>query len=392
MSAVELLQWFVAAWALFWTLFLVGLPLLARLRRRRASAETGGVPDFPLINVLIPAHDMQDVIGDCIRTLRECRYPPEKVRIVVVADHCSDATSDRAAEAGAIVLVRSAGLPGKTYAIAWAIEQERMKGLRADACLVTDATARLDTGFLEAIARRLLRGEDVVVGRSVAATAGQPWFVHCLGLTLVHRNYQNECRERLGLSSLIEGRGMAYSSRYLERFGWTLALPAASATEIHPTEDWRHGVRMVEEGLRAAFAGDARVMTPLRGTLRAATAQGRRWERGRLVNAMTHGMRLLVRGIRERNRLKIISALDAIQPPAAVLAVVTAMLAGAAALRPANGPLAVFSVAPAALVLLYGLVVVWRGRAEGIGIGTVAWAPLYVAWRSYAFLFAWMRR
>jgi poly-beta-1,6-N-acetyl-D-glucosamine synthase len=52
--------------------------------------------------VLIPAHDEEGSIGELVRACLDQPYPIDEV--VVVADSCSDATAERAREAGARVL------------------------------------------------------------------------------------------------------------------------------------------------------------------------------------------------------------------------------------------------------------------------------------------------
>jgi cellulose synthase/poly-beta-1,6-N-acetylglucosamine synthase-like glycosyltransferase len=348
--------------------------------------------ELPTIAVIVPAHNMEMVIVRCVESLKACRYPVKKFEIVVVADHCTDETAVRARQAGVSVLEREVGPAGKTYALAWALEELDSRRLHPDQYVITDATAWVEQDFLRALAARWMHGEDIVVGRSVVATENQQWFARCLALTLVHRNLQNGCRERLGLSSLIEGRGMAYSRRYIERFGWSLALPTSASASSHPTEDWRHGVRAVEHGYRVAFAGDARVVTPLRETLSAATQQGVRWERGRMSNAMTHGLRVLWLGIRERNLRKLLAALDAIQPPVAILGALCVVIAAFAAFLPRGPRIDILGFVPLALVGLYGVVVAAYGRKEGIKLTTIAWAPVYLAWRSLAFVLAWVKK
>jgi hypothetical protein len=206
---------------------------------------------------------------------------------------------------------------------------------------------------------------------------------------LVHRNLQGWCRERLGFSAWLEGRGMAYSRDYIQRFGWHLALPTGPQSS-HPTEDWRHGVRIVEQGYRVAFAATATVVTPLRNSLVAATQQGARWERGRLINAVTHALRLLYRGLRQRELIKICAALDAIQPPVALLGALTVVLALSAMLFPSIGWLGLWAFVPFILTGLYGLIVAARGHREGIHFVTMFWAPIYIVWRCISFALAWV--
>jgi len=141
--------------------------------------------------------------------------------------------------------------------------------------------------------------------------------------------------------------------------------------------------------LRVAYADSARVLTPLRGSLAAATQQGIRWERGRMANAGTHALRLFGRAIRRGNLRMMFAALDAMQPPVAILGAVCTLAAIAAVAAP-HSPVAAVSAWPLAIVALYGLAVVARGRRDGIAPVTVLWAPVYIAWRCFAFCAAWI--
>jgi cellulose synthase/poly-beta-1,6-N-acetylglucosamine synthase-like glycosyltransferase len=375
----------------FWAIYVLALPLLAWLRRNRGRRPVlqDRELETPRVVVIVPAHEMAELIERCIGAVRASRLPSEALAVYVVADHCQDDTAARAAAAGATVLMRSEGPPGKTYAISWALATLADRGITADLYVVTDATARVAPDFLASLVDYWRRGEDIIVGHSVVDMENQQWFAQCLGLTLVHRNLQNAARERLRLSALIEGRGMAYSSRYVRRHGWTLALPTAVAAGTHPTEDWRHGVRAVEHGYRVSFADEAVVVTPLRGTLAAATRQGVRWEQGRMANAGTHALTLLRRAVARRNRLMIFAAMDAVQPPVAILAAASVAVAAIGLLLSDWWPtLAKVSALPVVLIGIYGIGVVSRGRRDGIRARTVLWAPIYVLWRSYAFCLA----
>jgi hypothetical protein len=182
---------------------------------------------------------------------------------------------------------------------------------------------------------------------------------------------------------------MAFSREYIQRFGWSLALPKTQGS--HPTEDWRHAVRAVEEGYRVGYADEARVATPLRGSFAEATQQGARWERGRLINASTYALRLVWRGLCNRDHIKLFAALDAMQPPVAILAAITLALSVMTYVFPSGNVLRNFAgYLPLILVGLYGFIVIVRGRRDGISPATVFWGPLYVLWRCSAFILAWV--
>jgi cellulose synthase/poly-beta-1,6-N-acetylglucosamine synthase-like glycosyltransferase len=341
-----------------------------------------------MIAIIVPAGDAERVIARCLQALCACDYPKSGYDLYVIADHCQDNTAKIAEGAGARVLTRNDGPRGKTYTIAWALGELTRRGISADLYLIVDATALVEADFIAAIVQRWSQGEDIISSHSILNDENQAWYARCLGLMLVHRNLQCWGRERLGLSALLEGRGMAYSRQYIERFGWSLALPKTQGS--HPTEDWRHAVRLVEEGFRVSFADNARVSTPLRASLSEATQQGARWERGRLLNAGTYAIRLLINGFWQRNPVKIFAALDAIQPPVAILAALCITIARFTYFISTEIPFFnILGYLPLALVTLYGIVVVVRGRHEGIGLSTIIWAPIYVLWRCSAFVLAW---
>jgi cellulose synthase/poly-beta-1,6-N-acetylglucosamine synthase-like glycosyltransferase len=388
MIAVRAVQCILGLIAFAGALYVVAMPLFARIRpvARRAAVVSQPIPS---IAVIVPSHDMEAHIVGCVAALRASAHAPDRVKIYIVADHCTDGTAERAREAGVNVLERRDGPAGKTYAIAWSLEMLAARGCDSDIYVITDATARVDPGFLEALAAPFRHGEEIVIGHSIVASDNRKWFAKCLGLTLVHRNFQNWARERLGLSSLIEGRGMGFSRHYIRRFGWTLALPTQTRAGLHPTEDWRHGVRVVEHGFRVAYADEARVFTPLRESLGAATRQGIRWERGRQLNAVSHGAGLLRIAFRSRNRVMFFAALDAIQLPVAILGVLCAAVATLTYALPGGWALNTLGFAPVALMTSYGVQVTLQGRHEGIPLSTIVWAPVYLLWRLASFVLAW---
>ena len=382
----------VTAYAAFWSIYVVLPPIVAafRISKTSKSAPSPGTI-LPSVVVIIPAHNMSLYISNCLSSIFACDYSPDRMTVCVIADHCSDDTKELSHKAGAKVLTRDDGPRGKTYALSWAIEEVRTQRMDPDMYVIVDATARVDPGFLKSFAAYWAKGEEIIIARAILDATNKKWFAQCIGLTLAHRNLQNWARERLGLSAFVSGRGMAYSRGYIERFGWRLALPTSLTEASHPTEDFRHGVRLVQHGFRAAFADTATVYTPLRDSLGAATKQGMRWEKGRIKNALTHAMALLMEGLRGRDRLKVFAALDAVQPPVAVLGALTVALAlsSATLLRSTLGT--TIAVSPFALVLLYGLFVVARGKRDGIPIRTILWAPVYIAWRSLSFVLAWLQ-
>jgi cellulose synthase/poly-beta-1,6-N-acetylglucosamine synthase-like glycosyltransferase len=388
MTALEIAQLILGGYATGWALYLLLFPLAAIAWKTAVKVrETKGEIHWPSIAVIIPGRNVASVVGQCIDALRACHYPAERLDSYVVADHCTDDTAESARSAGVTALIRNEGPAGKTYTLGWTFDVLKERGLTADLYVVVDATARVEAGFLHAFAKSWRSGAHIIANHTIVASDNRTWYARCLALMFVHRSLQNWSRERIGLSALLTGCGMAFSREYIQRFGWSLALPKTQGA--HPTEDWRHAVRAVDEGYRVAFADNAQVSTPLRGSLRETTQQGARWERGRLINAGTYAVRLLAHGLWQRNLVKVLAALDAIQPPVAILAVVSLCIAVTGAIASGFFLVNVGVYLPFILVVLYGLVIVIRGRQEGIAITTAIWGPVYVAWRFASFILSW---
>lgn len=387
MGTIEAVRWAVWAYVAAWTFYLLMLPILGTVRRKARQPDKSR-EGSPSIGVIVPARNMASVIDRCVESLLKASASFD-VKIYVVADHCEDSTAVRAKAAGASVLERNDGPAGKTYTLDWTFETLAEKRVARDLYIITDATATVDERFIAEIASAWGRGEDIIVSHPVVQPENRRWFAQSLGLMLAHRNLQNRSRERLGLSSLIEGRGMAYTRSYIERYRWSLALPTSSLKGSHPTEDWRHGVQAVEHGHRVAFADGARVITALRDSLSAATKQGIRWERGRMANAATHAVRLFFKGVRELDRVKTLAALDALQPPVAILGAISAVVAVWSWLTAGTLSGALLGASPLILLIGYALAIVRAGARDGIDPKTILWAPLYICWRCMSFALAW---
>ncbi|MFC8125648.1 glycosyltransferase [Streptomyces sp. NPDC057302] len=127
--------------------------------------------------VVVPAHNEEDRIAACLRSLRvaAARAASLPVVIVVAADACTDATADLAARGGAHVLET----PGRNVGAARAAGTDRALELLAGAgpdvwLAMTDADTTVPAAWLTHQAALARRGYDAVLGsiRLDPATAG----------------------------------------------------------------------------------------------------------------------------------------------------------------------------------------------------------------------------
>jgi cellulose synthase/poly-beta-1,6-N-acetylglucosamine synthase-like glycosyltransferase len=129
----------------------------------RRPAEGNAMPDHDrCLVVLVPAHDEQELIGRCVRSLLEQDYPRHLYRIVVIADNCTDATAALAREAGAEVIERTdPARRGKGQALRWAMDGWLAGAEPADGFVIIDADSVVESQLLSSMGAALKRGVEV---------------------------------------------------------------------------------------------------------------------------------------------------------------------------------------------------------------------------------------
>ena len=352
------------------------LAFLAAVARR--ALPPAPVPPRLRFDVVVPAHDEEATVAETVQSLLRLDYPSSLVRVLVVADNCSDRTAEAAARAGAGVLVRrDAARPGKGHALAFAFQRVLADGF-ADAVVVVDADSVVPPHLLSAFAPRFAAGAQAVQARYGVRNPASSWRTSLMAFALGLFHHQRSlARERLGLSCGLRGNGMAFASELLRR------VPHRACSIV---EDVEYGVALGLAGHRVHYAAEASVLGEMPASGAAARPQRRRWEAGRAALARRQLPKLLALGIQRRDPLLLDLAMELMVPPLSCLA--SACLAGTVwsglSLGLGAGREATFVLwsASAACLLLY----VIRGWAlSGVGargLLDLTWAPVYVLWKA----------
>jgi hypothetical protein len=351
----------LCAWVAGWSAFALGL-LLAAWRHR---PETPAPAELELV-VLVPAHDEESSLPETLASLTAAAAA-HPARILVIADNCSDATASVARAAGAEVWERDEpALRGKGHALRWALDR-LMAGedwQAVDAVAMIDADCAIDRHGLGSMAAHLAGGSAAIQSDYVVAN---PESSSATALRASAFRLTNTVRprgkEQLGLSVGLGGTGMAFRREVLERVPW-----AASSV----TEDAEYHVRLVEAGIRVAFAGDVEVSSRMPTRAAAIRQQEMRWEAGFVGLARRFTGRLVLRGLRRRDPVAVVAGLDLAAPPQSLLAVqqLVALAMAAAVGSRRLAALAVASLLGQAAFVIGGLALVrapaaaWRGLAR----------------------------
>jgi cellulose synthase/poly-beta-1,6-N-acetylglucosamine synthase-like glycosyltransferase len=248
----------------------VGYPLVLRalLIARRGRESLGGPKaprplglgtppaERPLVSLIVPAYDEEEVIAAKVANALRLDWPRERLQIIVADDGSTDATPERAREAGAdLVLELPPG--GKVAALNEAVGEsdgEILAFSDANSEWAPDALGRLLAPFAD---------------ERVGYVCGQVRFLDPDGDNLEGAYWRYEMAIRAmesELAGVTAGNGAIYAVR---RSAYE-ALPASSS------HDLSFPFRLAKRGLRSLYAPEARAEEKMVPTIEGEFARKRR--------------------------------------------------------------------------------------------------------------------
>ncbi|MGA9521965.1 MAG: glycosyltransferase family 2 protein [Myxococcaceae bacterium] len=353
-----------------------GYLLLLTLLSRQPPALPRGAPDLKF-DLVVPAHNEEEGIAQTVANLSRVDWPGPHRRIVVVADNCTDATAERAREAGATVLVRNdPALRGKGYALKLAFERSLRDGF-ADAVVVVDADSLVSPNLLHAFAARLRQGAHAIQAHYGVSNPSASWRTRLMTVALALFNrVRSMGRERLGLSTGLRGNGMCFSREVLQR------IPHEAFSLV---EDVEYGIRLGQAGERVFFAWEADVLGEMVSSEKASRSQRRRWEGGRKELVRKWALPLLGQGTRKRSGLLLDLSLDLLVPPLSTVALgAVAVLLFGVGLSFYLGrisPSAWVGLACLGALVLHVMRGWWLSGVGMRGLLDLARAPVFIVWK-----------
>ena len=370
--AFEIALALLAVPALFSAAYLLLLTLLSAAVP--APAASSRILKFA---VIVPAHNEEGGIASTVASLRQLDWPASGMRIIVVADNCTDKTAERASTAGAHVVTRQdAALRGKGYALAYAFDLCLAEGW-ADAIVVVDADTVVSRNLLEAFAARIERGEHAIQAHYGVRNPLASWRTRLMTVALgAFHILRSRARERLGVSCGIRGNGWCVTSSLLLR---------APYRSFSLTEDIEYGLVLGQSGYRVAYADEAHVDADMVTSSSIASKQRQRWEAGRIALIRHFAFRTLSMAIRQRSLVLLDLALDLLVLPLSyVLVNVMLLLIGGLVfmLLERGSPGFVWVGGICLMALLVHVLRGWQLSGTGRqGLSALIYVPVYLIWK-----------
>jgi len=227
--------------------------------------------------VLIPAHNEETSIGELVRACLERSYPIDEM--IVVADACTDATAERAREAGARVLeVDYQDKATSQNAALWEIESDVIIGFDGDTCP--------EPGCIELMMEDLNeRGYDATCSTILPM---QPcgFFIRARRFSYaLGRRWWRLCQAQVGRIQVLTGASYAFKTSVIKAVG---GFPSGLiSADMDAT--WA----MHADGYKLGYAARAVALTVDPESFTVWRAQMRRWASGYAQNMAKYRRHLL---------------------------------------------------------------------------------------------------
>ena len=246
--------------------------------------------------IVIPAHNEESVISNTLLSCAKLDYPKDKYKVIVIADNCSDRTSEIATKHEAVCLERFDNIHrGKGYALAWAFDRILPEG--HDAVIVLDADCQIDTHALRVFDQHLTDGKKVLQANVASSNPDDTTMSYAVSVgNVIENDLFYAPKSQLGLAVFLRGTGMVFRQDVLLSHPW-------KAHSI--VEDLEFSLNLMRNGVRVTYVGDVKVKTNFPPYKHQLNTQRIRWASGTLGFGKTQALKLIWGGVVKRSCLLV---------------------------------------------------------------------------------------
>lgn len=235
----------------------------------------------------IAAHNEEAVIANLVKSIKEQDYPSELIDVFVVADACTDATAERAREAGAIVYERNdLSRKGKSWVMDFGFERIlREYPGKHEAFFIFDADNLLSRNYVSVMNDAFDQGYMALTSYRNSKNFGSSWISAAYAIWFIREaRFLNNARMICHTSCAVSGSGYLVSAKIVEGMrGW----------DFHTlTEDIQFSTFCAIHGIQIGYA-PAEFYDEQPVTLKASIKQRMRWTKGFYQVFFTYGRHML---------------------------------------------------------------------------------------------------
>ena len=254
---------------------LFALSLLLRSKsKKQKKASDKPISSWPSLTVIVPCHNEEGIIAECLKAVSKANYPNLK-SIIVVDDASSDHTPEILNKTPGITVLRNPTQLGKSRSLNRALElvrSELVAVIDGDSVISADALTESASCFTA----KDIGGVSCVI-RVLNQKRVLTWWVH---LELLHFSLMRQLLSGVNANITTPGPLSMYRTAALDKVGRFSARGYSEDADI--------GIRLIREGYRMAFSSTAEVATVMPERFVDIFRQRLRWSRGLIYLLKTH--------------------------------------------------------------------------------------------------------
>lgn len=257
--------------------------------------------------IVVAAHNEENVIEAMIDSVKNLNYDKSFFDVFVIADNCTDSTSDISRQHGATVFERTdTKTRGKGYALDWFFKKLFKLNKEYDYVLVFDADNIVSKNFLIELDKVHNSGCKVVQCYIETKNPQDSWISTSYAITYwnINRLFQNS-RFNLNLHCQLNGCGFSVDTDVLRTIGWGATCLA---------EDMEFTMKLALNDIQIGWAQNAILYDEKPLTLKQSWVQRIRWMQGQSDVASRYCGPLIKKAIKERVFMPIDTVFYLLQP------------------------------------------------------------------------------
>lgn len=228
--------------------------------------------------IIIPAHNEEAVIKNCLESIAKLNYDKTLYRAVTLADNCTDKTAQRVKQFPNVDLFENKSKRddprGKPHVIGKYLAEKEATWHAFDYIVFLDADNLIAENYLTEINSQLVTAGDltVVQGYLDSKNIDESFMSrgYAAAYFITNRAIQY-AKHRLGWNTSIGGTGFAIDTAYIKENGWT---PRSY------TEDFEIQTELSIKGKKSTWNHFAKVYDEKPNSIKASHVQRTRWSQG----------------------------------------------------------------------------------------------------------------
>ena len=270
----------VSIWlSLVWSLVTLSSGVHFWLKHSDFKVDTSPLESYPMVTIVVPAHNEDVVIAQTTRAILDMNYPHDKVELLLFADNCEDTTYQEMLKVKAmpeyatrdITITDRKGTGGKAGVL-----NDALKMAKGEYICVYDADAMPEKNALYFLVKKVLEDPERHVasfGRNKARNANQNFLTRCINQEIVvTQRIQHVGMWHMFKIGRIPGTNFIINTEFVKSIGgWRNGAL---------TEDTDISFKIMQSGKLIALAYNSEAFQQEPETVKSYYMQRKRWAKG----------------------------------------------------------------------------------------------------------------